>query len=128
VLVPIAAVLAAVPVTYSLAATKTPAAAKGPSSLVVGKQLYRKYCGQCHALSAALAAGFGSDKGLGTDGGPSFNNLKVSLNLCIVAVTEQFGGHELVVKKMTWTQLNEVSAFVASATRLNPYPARVSDG
>ena len=80
-----------------------------PTKPELGKQLYRKYCGQCHALQAALAAGFGSDKGLGQDGGPSFNNLKVPFNLSIVAVTEQFGGHELVVKRMTWTQLNQVS-------------------
>ena len=99
-----------------------------PNKLELGKQLYRKYCGQCHALQAALAAGFGSDKGLGQDGGPSFNNLKVPYNLSIVAVTEQFGGHELVVKRMTWTQLNQVSAFVATATKTNPYLARISDG
>ena len=99
-----------------------------PNNLELGKQLYRKYCGQCHALQAALAAGFGSDKGLGQDGGPSFNNLKVPYNLSIVAVTEQFGGHELVVKRMTWTQLNQVSAFVATATKNNPYLARISDG
>ena len=74
-LVPLAALLAAVPVTFTLAA---PAA---PSKLEIGKKVYRKYCGQCHALNEALAAGFGSDKGLGTDGGPSFNNLKVPYNL-----------------------------------------------
>jgi hypothetical protein len=99
-----------------------------PNKLEVGKQLYRKYCGQCHALAQALAAGFGSDKGLGTDGGPSFNNLRVPYNLSIVAVTEQFGGHELVVKRMTWTQLNQVSSFVQVATKTNPYLARISDG
>ena len=49
-------------------------------------------------------------------------------NLSIVAVTEQFGGHELVVKRMTWDQLNQMSAFVATATRSNPYLARISDG
>jgi mono/diheme cytochrome c family protein len=122
------AVLAAVPVAYSFGATSTKAATEAPSKLAIGKQLYRKYCGQCHALSAALAAGFGSDKGLGTDGGPSFNNLKVPYNLSVVAVTEQFGGHELVVKRMTWEQLNQVSSFVAIATKFNPYLARISDG
>jgi hypothetical protein len=99
-----------------------------PSQLEIGKQLYRKFCGQCHALSAALAAGFGSAGGLGTDGGPSFNNLKVSYNLCYVAVTEQFGGHELVVTRITLDQLSQVSKFVAIATASNPYTARVSDG
>ena len=117
--------LAAVAVGLSLAASSAPSA---PSKLEVGKKVYRKYCGQCHALNEALAAGFGSDKGLGTDGGPSFNNLKVPYNLSIVAVTEQFGGHELVVKRMTWEQLGQVSRFVAAATRTNPYLARQSDG
>jgi mono/diheme cytochrome c family protein len=103
-------------------------AAAAPSNLEQGKQLYRKFCGQCHALQQALAAGFGSDKGLGQDGGPSFNNLRVPYNLNIVAVTEQFGGHELVVKRMTWAQLNQTAAFIALATRNNPYLARISDG
>jgi len=130
VLLPIAAVLAAVTVGCSLAAhgASPGSEAAVPTKAELGKQLYRKYCGQCHALQAALAAGFGSDKGLGQDGGPSFNNLKVPFNLSIVAVTEQFGGHELVVKRMTWTQLNQVSSFVASATKGNPYLARISDG
>jgi mono/diheme cytochrome c family protein len=133
VLAPIAVVLTAVAVGCALAAgggsnSANAAGIGSPSSLEVGKQLYRKYCGQCHALTQALAAGFGSDKGLGQDGGPSFNNLKVPYNLSIVAVTEQFGGHELVVKRMTWSQLNTVSKFVAIATASNPYLARVSDG
>ena len=133
VLLPIAAIMAAVAVGCALAAsgsntTHVAAGTGTPSQLEIGKQLYRKYCGQCHALIAALAAGFGSDKGLGTDGGPSFNNLKVPYNLSIVAVTEQFGGHELVVKRMTWDQLNQVSSFTATATKFNPYLARISDG
>jgi mono/diheme cytochrome c family protein len=127
VLLPLAALLIAVPVTLAIAANGSVAAQK-ETPLEQGKQLYRQYCGQCHALSQALAAGFGSDKGLGQDGGPSFNNLKVPYNLCIVAVTEQFGGHEIVVKKMTWTQLDQVSAFVNQATKYNPYLARISDG
>src|SRR4029077_15671762 len=111
VLLPIAAVLTAVTVGCAPAPGGRGAAGQAavPNKLELGKQLYRKYCGQCHALQAALAAGFGSDKGLGTDGGPSFNNLKVPYNLSIVAVTEQFGGHELVVKRMTWEQLGQVS-------------------
>ena len=133
VLLPIAAIMAAVAVGCALAArgattTHVAAGTGTPSQLEIGKQLYRKYCGQCHALIAALAAGFGSDKGLGTDGGPNFNNLKVPFNLSIVAVTEQFGGHELVVKRMTWDQLNQVAAFTATATKFNPYLARISDG
>ena len=128
-----AVILTAVAVGCALAANAASMAGgasgtAGPSQLELGKQLYRKFCGQCHALTAALAAGFGSDKGLGTDGGPSFNNLKVPYNLCYVAVTEQFGGHELVVKKMTWDQIAQVSKFVSTATATNPYLARVSDG
>ena len=127
VLLPIAAVLAAVAVGCALAArgstTTYVAAGTGtPSQLEIGKQLYRKYCGQCHALIAALAAGFGCDKGLGTDGGPSFNNLKVPYNLSIVAVTEQFGGHELVVKRMTWEQLGQVSPLRRRRDEHQPVP------
>jgi mono/diheme cytochrome c family protein len=127
-LLPLAVVLAAISVTFAVAAHRSTNATSGPSQLAVGKQLYRKYCGQCHALSQALAAGFGSDKGLGTDGGPNFNDLRVPYNLSIVAVTEQFGGHELVVPRMTWDQLGQVSKFLAIATKQNPYLARISDG
>ncbi len=127
-LLPILAVLTAVPVAFAVGDGRSQTQLQAPGQLALGKQLYRKYCGQCHALAQALAAGFGSDKGLGTDGGPSFNNLKVPYNLSIVAVTEQFGGHELVVKRMTWTQLNQVAAFTAAATKTNPYLARITDG
>ena len=79
-----------------------PTARGSAPGLAIGKQLYRKYCGQCHALTEALAAGSGSDQASAPDGGPNFNNLDVPFGLSIVAVTEQFGGHELVVKKMKW--------------------------
>ena len=130
VLVPIAAVVTAVAVGCALAAggSSGTAGTGSPTTLEIGKQLYRQYCGQCHALIQALSAGFGSGTGLGQDGGPSFNNLFVPYNLSIVAVTEQFGGHELVVKRMTWSQLDEVAAFLSKATKSNPYTARVSDG
>jgi mono/diheme cytochrome c family protein len=129
VLLPIVAALVAVPATYSVASSGSSAGAlPSASQAAQGKQLYRQFCGQCHALAQALAAGFGSDNGLGQYGGPSFNNLRVPYDLSIVAVTEQFGGHEVVVKKMTWEQLDEVAAFLAAATKGNPYLARVSDG
>ena len=130
VLVPMVVVLAAVAIGCAIAANGNSAqgGSATPTKLELGKQLYRKFCGQCHALQAALAAGFGSDKGLGQDGGPNFNNLKVPYNLSIVAVTEQFGGHELVVKRMTWDQLGQVAKFVQIATAKNPYLARISDG
>jgi mono/diheme cytochrome c family protein len=98
------------------------------STLEQGKALYRTFCGQCHALTAAQAAGFGSDKGLGQDGGPSFNNLKVPYDLSVVAVTEGFTGHDLVAKRMTFQQIDLAAAFLAKATATNPYLARVSDG
>ena len=120
--------LGAVPVAHVMAASGPPATNTGPINVVQGKALYRKFCGNCHALKEALAAGFGGNSQLGQDGGPSFDNLKVSANLSIVAVTEQFGGHELVVRRMTWQQIYNVSAFVQQATLHHPYTARVSDG
>jgi hypothetical protein len=71
---------------------------------------------------------FGSDNGLGQNGGPSFNDLRVPYTLSYVAVTEQFGGHELVVTRMTYPQLQLVCTFVQAATKGNPYLARISDG
>jgi len=98
-----------------------------PTGLKGGKQLYRKYCGQCHALAAALAAGFGSDKGLGENGGPSFNRLRVPFNLSVVAVTTPFAGHELVLSKLTWSEVNQVARFVAVTTKSHPALAQPID-
>ena len=92
-----------------------------------GKQLYRKYCGQCHALAAALAAGFGSDKGLGENGGPSFNRLRVPFNLSVVAVTTPFAGHEAVLSKLTWSEVKQVARFVAVTTKSHPALAQPID-
>ena len=66
--------------------------------LAIGKKAYRQFCGQCHALKEARAVGFGSakQKGVGEDGGPSFNQLKVSYQMCLASVTMLFGGHEKV--------------------------------
>jgi mono/diheme cytochrome c family protein len=99
------------------------------SRLAVGKALYRTYCGQCHALTAADTAGFGSDNGLGQNGGPSFNNLEVPYTLAIVALTEQFSprGHEIAIEHMTWQQLSDTANFLATATATNPHSARVSN-
>jgi hypothetical protein len=103
--------------------------AGSPSQLVQGKALYRKFCGQCHALSAAESAGFGcNDCGLGTDGGPSFNNLRIPYDLSVQAITGSFAGHEIVIKRMTFPEIYAVSAFTAAATAHNPYLARESDG
>jgi len=95
---------------------------------IVGKRLYREFCGQCHALEPALAVGFGSNNGLGQDGGPSFDTLSVPFNLSIVAVTGQIGGHEHIAKRLNWKQLNQVAAYVALVTRKHPIVANVTDG
>jgi mono/diheme cytochrome c family protein len=96
--------------------------------VIAGKRAYRTYCGQCHALAEALAAGFGAENKFGQDGGPSFNELKVSASLCVSAITELFGGHEIVLKKMNWTQIHDVSAFVEKATKKHPVVAKLTDG
>jgi mono/diheme cytochrome c family protein len=117
----------------------TQAAAQGagasPSSpaanrTATGKKLYREFCGQCHALSKALSAGFGSSNagGLGTNGGPSFNDLRIPFQLSIVAVTEPTGGHEKVKKRIRWSQLSQVATYIAQATSRNPIPAEPTDG
>ena len=128
VFVPMVAALAAVAVGCALAAHASSRAGAAPGSLAVGKQLYRKYCGQCHALTEALAVGSGGFHGLGQDGGPSFNDLDVPYALSVDAVTGQFGGHEIVMTRMTWPQIREVSSFIALATKAHPYLARISDG
>jgi hypothetical protein len=99
-----------------------------PSNMTTGKRLYRKYCGQCHSLTVALAAGFGSNNGLGTDGGPSFETLRVPFNLSVLAVTQPFIGHERLVHKMTWIEIKQVSAFVATATKHHTVLAHNIDG
>jgi mono/diheme cytochrome c family protein len=99
-----------------------------PTKQQTGKQLYRKYCGQCHALTAALAAGFGSGNGLGTNGGPSFDHLRVPFNLSVLAVTQPFIGHEVIVHKMKWAQIREVALFVQAATKKHSVVAQNIDG
>ena len=110
-------------------ATASPAATKATSELATGKQLYRQFCGKCHALAAALSAGFGSSKnGFGTLGGPSFNELSVPYSYSITAVTLPTGGHEVVRKRISAPQLKKVAAFIATTTRRNPIPAMPTDG
>jgi len=103
-------------------------ATAGAPSLVLGKRLYRRWCGQCHALTPALAAGFGSDNGLGQDGGPSFDTLRVPFNLSVVAVTTPFAGHEIVFTKMTWTEVNQVAKYVETVTKHHTALAQPIDG
>jgi mono/diheme cytochrome c family protein len=119
-----AGALASASAGYALTGGSGATAAKN----LTGKQLYRKYCGQCHALKVALAAGFGSGNGLGTNGGPSFDKLRVPFNLSVLAVTQPFIGHEVLVHKMTWAQIEKVSKFVESATRNHSVVAQKIDG
>jgi len=76
----------------------------------------------------ALAAGFGSNNGLGKDGGPSFDTLRVPFNLSVLAVTQPFIGHEHLVHRMTWAQIKEVSRFVETVTRHHTVLAKNIDG
>jgi mono/diheme cytochrome c family protein len=98
--------------------------------LATGRQLYRKFCGQCHALNVANAAGFGSNNkgGLGSLGGPSFNELRVPYDFSVTAVVEPTGGHEVVKKKITAKQLRAVAAYIARVTRNHPVPAFPTSG
>ena len=94
-------------------------------SLEKGRKLYRKYCGQCHALKAANAVGFGQER-LKTDPGPSLNSLRVSWNLCVSAIVLAIGGHETIQGKMSWAEVADVSSFVEKVTRGNPIPAKIT--
>lgn len=113
----------------SLAAGLASGAGKpsGETKLEIGKRLYRKYCGQCHALRAANAAGFGSQK-LGQEGGPSFNQLRVPFALSISLMTQSSAGHERVVRHLKWAEIRDVAAFVAASTKRNPVLAQPIDG
>jgi mono/diheme cytochrome c family protein len=110
----------------SVAASEKPSAAQMEN----GKSIYRQFCGQCHALKEARAVGFGSakKKGVGEDGGPAFNQLKISYAMTLASVTMLFGGHEKVVRKMTWKQLREVATWLQIVTRDHPIVAKYSDG
>jgi hypothetical protein len=93
-----------------------------------GKRLYRKYCGQCHALREARAVGFGSNDGLGKDGGPSFNLLRVPFSLSMSLMTQASNGHERVIHKLKWVELRDVARFIDTATKHNPVLALPTDG
>jgi mono/diheme cytochrome c family protein len=91
--------------------------------------LYRTYCGKCHALTAALSAGFGSTGGgLGANGGPSFNEIRVPVSYTIQAITEPTGGHERLRTRLSPTQVNTVASWLARTTSRNPLPALPTDG
>lgn len=94
-----------------------------------GRQLYRKFCGQCHSFAAARSVGFGSNKnGLGKLGGPSFNELRIPYAVSVRHVTQPTGGHEALRTRITAKQLHTVAAFIAKETAGNPIPALPTDG
>jgi mono/diheme cytochrome c family protein len=111
----------------TVAPTKT-TATKAAATVTPDERLYREFCGQCHALAQALSAGFGNANGLGENGGPSFNNLRVPYAQSIIAVTEPTGGHEAVSTKITPKQLNEVATYIAAVTKHHPILATSTDG
>jgi mono/diheme cytochrome c family protein len=127
-LLAVAAGLASVSAGYAVGAGSTHGAAVAPIDPRIGKHLYRQYCGQCHSLIQALAAGFGSDNGLGQDGGPSFDTLRVPFNLSVVAVTTPWAGHEVVNSKMAWTEVKQVARYVEKVTKHHPGLAQPIDG
>jgi hypothetical protein len=70
-------------------------------------------------LTAALAAGFGSNNRLGQNGGPSFNDLRVPYGLCVTSLTESFAGHEVLFNDLTLSEIKQVSRYVATVTKHN---------
>ena len=116
------AVALVVPFATALAVTR-PAAT--PQRMESGRKLYRKYCGQCHALKAAHAVGFGQDKPK-TDPGPSLNDLRVPWGLCVNAIVLAISGHETIQDKMTWVEIADVSTYVEKVTRGNKIPAKIT--
>ena len=113
---------------FAIPAARSAESQPAASQLAIGKHLYRQYCGQCHALSQALSAGFGNSDGLGQNGGPSFNDLRIPYTYSIDAVSEPTGGHELVRRRISMTQLSEVATYIAKTTARNPIPALPTDG
>jgi mono/diheme cytochrome c family protein len=111
-------------------ASASPSAAPATLDLTAGRTLYRQFCGKCHALDAALSAGFGSNTkfGFGEYGGPSFNTLRVPYAFSVNSVAQPTGGHEKVKTKMTAKQLHTVAAWIAKVTRNHPILAKPTDG
>jgi len=98
------------------------------AATLTGRQLYREFCGQCHALAPADAAGFGSSGKLGRNGGQSFNALRVPFEVNVNTVAERTGGHAQVHKAITWSRLLAVSHYIVTATAHHPIPALPTDG
>jgi mono/diheme cytochrome c family protein len=107
------------PAAYGLTRAQTPARLDG------GKKLYRQFCGQCHALREALAVGAGSAQKskYGEEGGPSFNDLKITAHQSLLAITGVWDGHSKVMTLMTRAEITLVSNYVQAATRDHKYRA-----
>ena len=107
------------PAAYGLVKAQTPARLDG------GKKLYRKFCGQCHALKEARAVGAGSAKKTyyGEEGGPSFNELRVTAHQSKLAITGVWDGHARVMTLMTRKEIDLVSEYVQAATKDHKYKA-----
>jgi mono/diheme cytochrome c family protein len=99
--------------------------AQTPARLDGGKKLYRQFCGQCHALREALAVGAGSAQKskYGEEGGPSFNDLRVTAHQSLLAITGVWDGHSKVMTLMTRSEINLVSKYVEAATKDHKYKA-----
>ena len=108
-------------------ASPNAASAQVPARLNGGKKLYRQFCGQCHALKEARALGQGvgktNKKGYGEDGGPSFEELRVTAHQCKLAIVGVWDGHAKVMTLMTRSEINLVSDYVQAATRDHKYKA-----
>jgi mono/diheme cytochrome c family protein len=113
------------PAAYGLATGPASTSAQTPARLDGGKKLYRQFCGQCHALKEARAVGAGSAQKnkYGEEGGPSFNELKVTAHQSLLAIVGVWDGHSRVMTLMTRSEINLVSRYVEAATRDHKYKA-----
>jgi len=113
------------PAAYGLASQESSTAAQTPARLDGGKKLYRQFCGQCHALKEAKAVGAGSAQKskYGEDGGPSFNELKITAHQSLLAIVGVWDGHSKVMTLMTRSEINLVSKYVEAATKDHKYKA-----
>ena len=111
------------PAAYGISAAKT------PPSLDGGKKLYKKFCGQCHALKEARAVGIGigatgkTQKGETDVAGPSFDPLRVTAHQTKLAIMGVWDGHAKVMTLMTHADIDLVARYVQAATKDHKYKA-----
>ena len=70
-----------------------------------------------------MAAGSAQKRKYGEDGGPSFNELKVTAHQSLLAITGVWDGHSKVMTLMTRSEINLVSKYVEAATKDHKYKA-----